>query len=182
MDKNIKTKLNKKYFLIALVLVLGIAVLMVHDTTKTKTPVLKKSVSVSTTTEENSVARIDLLTSLVDAKKPQFEIYVDGNQTAEKQAGWMFKLGKQGYVVESRDGKKDIVIKALADAKISVVLKGLRDDQNGKLVEHWVEYTSVEIDNKPIVETPKSVWYNTPVSYHFNAKEGQTYTLNVRWK
>ena len=186
MNKEINTNknkgVNKIYVLTAFVFVLAIVGVMIKDTTKTRTSVSKQSVSISTTTEENSVARIDFLTPLVDAKKPQFEIYVDGNQNSEKQAGWMFKLGKQGYVVESRDGKKDIVIKALADTKISVVLKGLRDEQNGNLVEHWVEYTAAEMDNKPIIEAPKSVWYNTPVSYHFNAKEGQIYKLNVKWK
>lgn len=130
-----------------------------------------------------TTGRIDFETALVDATTPQFEIYVDGSETSEKQAGWMNKYETQGYSLQRRAGAKDIKLKALTDANVKITLRGIWEkDPEGKMVEHWVKYTSLVIDGKEILTEPVDVWHNKPFSYTLDAKAGQNYNIRIKWK
>lgn len=131
---------------------------------------------------EKTVARIDISTKLVDAKKPQFEVYVDGSKTPEKQAGWMQKSGNQGYVVQRDDGAKNIKLKALKDVDIDIILRGPdKRDENKKFIPVWVKYTSVTVNGKKILSEPVSVWHNKPFRHTIKAKAGDEIKIHAEW-
>lgn len=184
MSKEIKEEKSKAGVIVAVIAIVvvagGIMLLKSNaDTTiqKTETAAAIKAEN----KEEKTIARIDLTTKLVNADKPQFEIYIDGSEIPEKQADWMPEFGSQGYVVERNNNKKDINIKAINDAVISVKLKGLRQEKAGTFVEHWVKYTSVSVNGEEILPEPVSVWYNKPFTYTINAKAGEEYKIHVEW-
>ena len=131
---------------------------------------------------EKTVARIDISTKLVDAKKPQFEVYVDGSKTPEKQAEWMPKFGNQGYVVQRDDGAKNIKLKALKDVDIDIILRGPdKRDENKKFIPVWVKYTSVTVNGKKILSEPVSVWHNKPFRHTIKAKSGDEIKIHAEW-
>ena len=131
---------------------------------------------------EKTVARIDISTKLVDAKKPQFEVYVDGSKTPEKQADWMQKSGNQGYVVQRDDGAKNIKLKALKDVDIDIILRGPdKRDENKKFIPVWVKYTSLTVNGKKILSEPVSVWHNKPFRHTIKAKAGDEIKIHAEW-
>ena len=131
---------------------------------------------------EKTVARIDIITKLVDAKKPQFEVYVDGSKTPEKQADWMPKFGNQGYVVQRHDGAKNIKLKALKDVDIDIILRGPdKRDENKKFIPVWVKYTSVTVNGKKILSEPVSVWHNKPFRHTIKTKSGDEIKIHAEW-
>lgn len=131
---------------------------------------------------EKTVARIDISTKLVDAKKPQFEVYVDGSKNPEKQADWMNKFESQGYVIQKNSGKTNIIIKVFNDSDINVVLRGKwEQDKDKKMVENWVKYTSVTVNGKKILSEPVSVWHNKPFRHTIKAKSGDEIKIHAEW-
>lgn len=131
---------------------------------------------------KKTTSRIDLTTNLVDENIPQFEVYVDGSETPLKQMGWMSKNNLQGYVVQ-KDGKNmDMIIKSLSDAKIKLSFRGLWEkDAENKMVEHWVKYTSINIDGNEILSEPVNVWHDKPFVYTIDAKNGAEYKIQIKW-
>ena len=131
---------------------------------------------------EKTVARIDISTKLVDAKKPQFEVYVDGSKTPEKQAEWMQKSGNQGYVVQKDKNSTDISIKSLNDNELMIVLRGPdKRDENKKFIPVWVKYTSLTVNGKKILSEPVSVWHNKPFRHTVKAKAGDEIKIHAEW-
>lgn len=149
--------------------------------------VQEQKVATATTTApkpkaEKTVARIDLTTKLVDAKKPQFEVYVDGSKTSEKQADWMPKFGNQGYVVQRDKNSTDISIKSLNDNELMIVLRGPdKRDENKKIIPVWVKYTSLTVNGKKILSEPVSVWHNKPFRHTIKAKSGDEIKIHAEW-
>lgn len=131
---------------------------------------------------EKTVARIDIITKLVDAKKPQFEVYVDGSKTPEKQAEWMPKFGNQGYVIQRHDGAKNIKLKALKNVDIDIILRGPdKRDENNQFVPVWVKYTSLTVNGEKILPESTDVWHNKPFIYILKALAGEEYKVHVEW-
>ena len=131
---------------------------------------------------EKTVARIDLTTKLVDADKPQFEVYVDDAVAPVTQASWMHKYNIQGNVVQKEGNAVDVVIKAIKDTDIDVVLKGpWEQDKDKKMVENWVKYTSVTVNGKKILSEPVSVWHNRPFHHTIKAKSGDEIKIHAEW-
>jgi len=132
---------------------------------------------------EKTNARIDITTALVNAQKPQFEIYIDNSETPEKQSDWMPNFKIQGYVVQKNSGVKDIKIKALKNADINVNLRGeFEKDEKGEPIKHWVKYTSMTVNGQEVLLKPVDVWHNEPFVYTINAKAGDSYDIHVEWK
>ncbi len=132
---------------------------------------------------EKVTARIDLSTALVDAENPQFEVYVNTSKTPEKQTSWMPQYGYQGYAIQRTDNRMDIKIKVLNDAEISMVLRGPdKRDENNKIIENWVDYTSVLINGKEILPKTKAVWHNKTYRHMLDAKAGETIEINAKWQ
>ena len=128
------------------------------------------------------LARIDVSTSLVDAKKPQFDVYIDDSETPEKQAEWMVKYNNQGNIVQKTGNDVNITIKALKDADIKVNFKGpWEQDETGNLKELWVKYTSATVNGQEILPEPVDVWHNKSFTYIIDAKAGNTYKIHAEW-
>ena len=131
----------------------------------------------------DTVARIDISTPLVNADEPQFEVYVDESETSEKQIDWMYKMNRQGYVIQKTDQEMNISIKALNNIEISIELRGpdVRDE-NGKIIENWVKYNSVTINGEEILNAPVVTWHSKPVvAYIISAKANNEYKIHVAW-
>lgn len=185
------TKIKKGYIVFALVVILAAIGVMIgngtkeENTTNTSTQITTEQDSVTkqiAIIEESPVARIEFSTKLVDAQKPQFEIYVNDSKTPEQQVNWMPNLGDQGYVVQSDNGKADIVIKSPKDVDISLNFRGKwEQDKEGKLVKNWVKYTSVTINGEEILSKSVNVWHQNPFTYTLNAKAGKTYKIHAEW-
>lgn len=149
------------------------------DTAETTEVVVAESVEPQ---EEKTVARIDFSTKLVDADKPQFEIYVDGSDVPEKQASWMAKNNNQGYVVQKNANNVDIVVKALDDNDINLALRGPdKRDENNQFVPVWVKYTSFTVNGKEILPEAVELWHNKPFRHTINAKAGEEYKIHAEW-
>ena len=178
MSKEIKNEKSKAGVVTAVVVAIAViagGIMFFKPSNNVK--VQEQKVATATTApkpkDEKIVARIDLTTKLVDAKKPQFEVYVDGSKTPEKQAGWMQKSGNQGYVVQRDKNSTDISIKSLNDSELMVVLRGPdKRDENKKFIPVWVKYTSFTVNGKKILSEPVSVWHNKPFRHTINAKSG----------
>lgn len=131
---------------------------------------------------EKTVARIDISTKLVDVKKPQFEVYVDGSEKSMKPTGWMINSGFFGYVVQKNGNDVVILIKTIKDSEISVALRGpdVRDSK-GNRIENWVKYTSFTVNGKKILSEPVSVWHNKPFRHTIKAKSGDEIKIHAEW-
>lgn len=186
MKKDINKKNDNKIYAIVVIVVAALVLFVIFKPNhEVKSTEKAEAITAETTKtkEEKVISRIDFGTKLVDADKPQFEVYVDGSETPMKQAAWMPNFNSQGYVIQTDDGSKDIKLKALTDADISIVLRGRWDiNADGKMIEHWVEYTSFVIDNQEILNKPINVWHNKPFVYKFNTKNGQEYKIHIEWQ
>ncbi len=199
MSKEVKTqeptKSNKKYIVLAIVVILAIIGIMSgngkEDETATTTVATTEQAPVAeqvpvveekTAETEPAIARIDISTPLVNADEPQFEVYVDGSEEPEKQVAWMPNFGKQGYVLQDSNGSKDITIKVLNDADINIILKGRRDEKKGQLIEHWVDYTSLTINMDKILPQTKPIWYGKAFTHTINAKAGDEIKIHAEWQ
>lgn len=131
---------------------------------------------------EKTVARIDITTKLADAKKTQFEVYVDGSKTPEKQAEWMHKFGNQGYTIEKDSGTKDIVIKALNDVNIKISLRGKKGQVNKEKAPRLVKYTVFSINDEKILKKDIVASYEKSFNHVIKAKAGEEYKIHLEWK
>ena len=187
MNNEIKEKKSKAGIIIAVVVAIVVIAggIMLFKSNKADTTVQKQETVATTRTEskeEKTVARIDLTTKLVDSQKTQFEVYVNGSETPEKQASWMHKFGNQGYVIQRDSGIVDVIVKVIDDTDINILLKGLRDEKEGKLVKHWVEYTSFIVNDEEILPKVTSIWYGKPLTHKIKAKKGEIIKLKVEWQ
>lgn len=202
MSKEVKTqeptKSNKKYIVLAIVVILGAVGIMLgngkEDETATATVATTEQAPVAeqtSVTEKNTiaeetpaeieptVARIDITTPLVNADEPQFEVYVDGSEEPEKQAGWMPKFGKQGYSVQKNGSEINLIVKVLHSGKMNIKFRGpWKRGYNNVLIPLYVEYTSVKIDGEEILSEPTEKWTTKTLE----AEVGKTYAISAKWK
>lgn len=186
MNKEIKEEKSKKgiiFTAVALIAVIIGAFVIFKPSSGTNVQEQKVATTKATEPEEEKVtARIDITTKLIDADKPQFEVYVDDSETPLEQADWMTKFNTQGNVVQKSGETLDIVIKAIEDTDINLVLRGKwEQDENGKLIENWVDYTSVSVNGNEILQEETFVWHNKPFRYTINAKAGEEYKIHAEW-
>lgn len=179
------TKSNKRYIALALVVILAAVGILVNNNTKQTSaePATIASAEQEQVIEKPVTARIDISTPLVNADEPQFEVYVDESETSEKQIDWMYKMNRQGYVIQKTDQEMNISIKALNNIEISIELRGpdVRDE-NGKIIENWVKYNSVTINGEEILNAPVVTWHSKPVvAYIISAKANNEYKIHVAW-
>ena len=187
MSEEIKEEKSKAGVIIAVVVAITVIVggiMLFKPSNNAK--VQEQKVATATTAPkpkaEKTVARIDIITKLVDAKKPQFEVYVDGSKTPEKQTEWMPKFGNQGYVVQKDKNSTDISIKSLNDNELMIVLRGPdKRDENKKFIPVWVKYTSLTVNGKKILSEPVSVWHNKPFRHTIKAKAGDEIKIHAEW-
>lgn len=181
--KNEENKKGKVYIAVAAIVIIVGAIAFFKPEADTKNADISQPVltEVTKSQKEPVTARIDITTKLIDAEKPQFEVYVDGSDMPEKQAGWIVSRGLQGYVIQKKGNSIDLIIKAIKDIDINFVLRGVRDEKNGKLVEHWVTYTSLIINDEKILSKEKTVWYNKSYRQRIQAKSGDIYRIHIDW-
>lgn len=181
---------NKKYIALALVVLLAIIGIVMNNsneeetiTTITTEPEVIANVTEEKPIKEPTIARIDITTPLVNAEEPQLAVYVDGSSEPEKQARWMPKVNKQGYVVQKESHEIDITVKFLNNANTNVIFRGIdrRDDRNER-IPVWVNYTSITVNGKNILPEETMVWHNKPFIFEIKGKTGEEYEIHTEWK
>lgn len=190
-----KAKSSKKYVVLALVVILAAIGIMVNNdeeeaataTTTVATADKALIAEKTSTSDEPTTARIDITTPLVDAEKPQSEVYVEGSETAENEADWMPKHNVRGYTLQKEGNEITFAIKVLNDVDITMSLRGKWELKNPKnkeegLKENWVDFTSVTVNGKEILSKAIAVWHNKPFRYTINAKAGKEYNIHAEWQ
>lgn len=179
--KNEESKKGMVYVIIAAIVIIVGAIACFKFKANTKNADISQSLmtEVIKSQAEPVTARIDITTPLVDADKPQFEVYVDGSDTPEKQAKWMAKYKIQGNAIQKKGTDIKIAIKVLNDNKLNIDLRGPWDKNK---VKHRVEYTSVIVNNKEVLSKPIATWHDKPFTYSLNAKKGNGFLIIVKWK
>lgn len=186
MSNEIKEEKSKAGLITGIVVIIAAIAggIMLFRTNNVDTTVKKPETTVvakSEPKEEKTVARIDITTKLADAPKTQFEVYVDGSKTPEKQAEWMHKFGNQGYTIEKDSGTKDIVIKALNDVNIKISLRGKKGQVNKEKAPRLVKYTVFSINGEKILKKDRIAGYDKSFNHVIKAKSGKEYKVHVEW-
>ena len=186
-----QVKSYKKYVALAVVVILAAIGIMTNNGTEEKlansTVASAKSASAteqgSSVAEEPIIARIDITTPLINADEPQFEVYVDNSEVAEKQAEWMHNYGIQGVSIQKDTKTVHLNINPLSDTEIKIELRGRWDKgADGTLVPHYVTYTTFQVNNDDILTMPQKVNFAEPFLHSINAKKGKNINLNIGWQ
>lgn len=188
MTKEVKTEskeTTKIYWGIAAVAaVLALFVIFKPESDKTANEATKSATTQAVAPkDEKTIARIDISTKLVDADKPQFEVYVDGAKTPLKEQKWLNSYNTQGTVVE-KDGKEvSFVVKILKDIDFKFVLRGhIPNIVDGVRIPEWVDYTSIIIDGQEMLKGRTPIWHDKPMYYNFHGEAGKVYNVHVKWE
>jgi len=179
---------KKKYAVLALVVLLAVIGIAMNNSSEKETVVVPSKSEVTENVaeekliEEPTIARIDITTPLVNADEPQFEVYVDNSEEPEKQAEWMLKSNVQGNTIEKNANNINIMIKILNDGELTIGLRGpWKRDANGKMIERWVKFVSLKINNEEILSEPTSVWCFKPYKYTIITKAGDKINISAQW-
>ena len=130
---------------------------------------------------EPTIGRIDLLTRPF-TEEAQFIIYGDDNAPL-KEAAWLQKVDARGYSLQKDGDSNTFFVEAVADTDINIALRGKWErDAEQKMVPHWVEFTSLKINDEEILPDGAVVWHNKPFHYTIKAKAGETYTVSAKWQ
>ena len=126
-------------------------------------------------------ARID--TKLL-TKAGDFQIVsVSDDKATLKKPKWLQK-GGVGYQLESYAGQLDFIAKTTADGQIQLRLRGLdvRDpENNAKRIPHWIDYTKLTINDKPIFDTLTPAWLNDSYTYTIDTKAHEEIKIHIEW-
>lgn len=187
MNKEVKQEKSKAgviYTIIALIVVI-VGGVMLFKSNNTDATAQKQKNTIATKVEpkeEKTIARIDIITKLVDAEKPQFEVYVDGSETPLKEESWMPKYDKQGVAVLKEGNVADIIIKPLNEIEITFAFRGPdKRNENNEVIEKWVDYNTISVNGKNILSQSVSTWLNKPFYHVINAKAGEEYKIHAEW-
>ena len=191
MSKEVNTEEKQTKNRINFIMILGIVVviaIIIEAITSFKSDnnrIVQEHENTTTATDiekEQTIARIDISTTLIDDGKMQFEVYADESEVPLEQADWMPKYNAQGNVVQKEGNSVNIIIKALNDSVIRISLKGpWKLNENGKQEEVWVKYTSLTIDGEEILPEPVNVWHDKTFAHTINTKAGEEYKIHAEW-
>ena len=161
--------MNKKYIIVPLVALLAIGGSFVYNR--------DNNLATITSDEqiEPTLARIDLSTPYTD--ESQFIVYSEDGQELP-EATWLSKFNYRGYVVQKNGINCIFSMKSNNDIKVKLALRGPdKRDENNKVIENWVDFTSVTVNGEEILDENVAVWHNKPFYYTINAKAGETYNV-----
>ena len=128
-------------------------------------------------------ARIDIkLTPKTSGGDFQILSISDDKANVQKP-DWLQKNGV-GYQVESYAGKIEIVAKATAAGKVALNLRGLdvRNPENkSERVPHWIDYTSLVVNDKRIISNCVPAWHDKTYRYETIVTAGQKVKMQIEW-
>ncbi|MDO4179616.1 MAG: hypothetical protein Q4D21_10605, partial [Phascolarctobacterium sp.] len=151
--------------------------LLITDAMKTT---VKNSSSI---TKSFNTARIDIKLNGITVGKDSMQIAAISDKNANfNTSEWLNKEGKS-YVIKTAEKKLVTTFNCSADGKFTIALRGndIRDD-TGKRLPVWIEYTSLKVDGKEILQAPTPTWHDRPFRYEMPVKDGQQVKLEVEWR
>ena len=129
---------------------------------------------------EPVIGRIDVSAACIE--KSCFTVS-ETNGKELKEADWMKDMGLRGYTSQIDGSSTQFNIKSSSDCEIQISLRGKWEkDPEGNLLEHWVDFVSLTINDVEILSQKQTVWTNKPFRYVINAKAGETYNVVAKWQ
>ena len=113
-----------------------------------------------------------------------FQILSVSDDKANIQKPDWFQKNGIGYQIESHARKMDIVAKTTAAGKIRLNLRGLdvrSPEDKSKRVPHWIDYTSLVVNGKRVINTCVPTWHSKTYRYETAVSAGQEINIQVEW-
>ena len=172
-------KTNKKFIAVLAV----VALLMIGGTIVSNLNTEEKAISTSVVKIiEPTVARIDIQTTPY-TEKAQFIVYRENGEDVLQESTSMPKWDARGYTLQKEGYADTFSIEANTDSNIKLILRGQwEEDSEKNIIEHWVDYTSLQVNGEEILPETMAVWHNKPFIYVLNAKAGETYQIHTKWQ
>ena len=95
-------------------------------------------------------------------------------------APWLKNAQGSGQIVASSSIIQDLSIKIIKDGTLRFEFRG-QDKRNAenKRVKVWIDYKSIKIDGKEILEKPVLAWHDEPYRYEMEVKDGQVVNVEI---
>ncbi len=96
---------------------------------------------------------------------------------------WIQKDGS-GYVIESIVGAIKVAFKTTDDGLINLSLRGVdvrNPKDRSKRIPYWVDFTSLTVNGRQVLNKIISVWHNEPYECKFNVKMGKEVVIELKW-
>ena len=109
-------------------------------------------------------------------------IRISDNTAAISTPEWFHKNGK-GYVIESRIGILNIVLRCINKGNLTISLRGqdVRDKSNNR-VPILIDYSKFIVNSNSLIEGIKSAWHDEPIRYNREVDDGEIINLSLEWK
>ena len=98
----------------------------------------------------------------------------DGHITTPK---WINNERGNGKVLQGCALNNIINVMTITDGVLEIDIKGPDKRHNGERFPLWIDYKSIRIDGKEILEFPIATWHDKPFHYKMPVKDGQEITI-----
>ena len=96
-----------------------------------------------------------------------------------KQPAWFIDALGSGKIIEGCCDKNKILIRAVKDGLLKIDFRGQNILYDNKRVPVWIDYKSIKIDGKEILDAPVAAWHDKPFHYEMPVKDGQEIILEI---
>lgn len=95
---------------------------------------------------------------------------------------WFCNEKGRGHVISSDAGSLQLRLRCVGDGVLHIILRGVsRTDDAGERIPVWVDYSSLELDGKPLLSGTRSAWHDEPLRFKRRVADGEEHTLDVTW-
>ena len=97
--------------------------------------------------------------------------------------GWMRDGSGVGTMIQSVSGDLGFKVKCHHDGVLKIALRGMDfKDKNGVRLPVYVDFTSLKVNNKEILENNILTHHDKPFVHKFNVEHNEIIKVNVKWK
>lgn len=129
-----------------------------------------------------STSRLDI--KLTSNGKGDLRIISVSDNKAEITKPLWFQKNGTGYVIQSRAGKLEFIIKATSEGLLSFNLKGIsvfNSNDNTNRIPHWVGYTMFALNGNVIFDKLTPAWHDKPYKYKLDVKANEEIKIQIEW-
>ena len=95
---------------------------------------------------------------------------------------WFRGASGAGYVVRSDAGSLRLSLLCLGKGRLQIGLKGQEvRGAGGTCIPVWIDYTSLLVDGRPVLEEPRAAWYDHPAKFVLPVEDNQVVSLSLSW-
>lgn len=93
------------------------------------------------------------------------------------QPKWFTNAQGIGSIIQGNQLKNTIKLKVIKDGILKIIFKGIDKRIEKEKLPLWIDYKSIKIDGKEILDFPVATWHDKPYIYETPVKDGQEITL-----